>query len=75
MLPDLSRHLEEQTSEREVLRNLRLKNLDANNRGQIFSIAGMFENWRARCEHHFGFAKVLLCAWAVVETTEKSWKK
>ena len=37
MLLDLSRHLESQTSEREALRNLRLHNLNANNRGQILS--------------------------------------
>ena len=36
MLSDLSRHLESQTSEREVLRNLQLKNFNANNRGHIF---------------------------------------
>ena len=36
MLSDLSRHLVSQTSEREVLRNLQLKNFNANNRGHIF---------------------------------------
>ena len=74
MLPDLSRHLESQTSEREKCSGI----CDSTIWTPIIEVtflAGMFENWRAWCEHHFGFAKVLLCAWAIVKTTEKSCKK